>query len=78
MQFNHAGPILYSSGVTASLKYYTGVLGFNNPWHGGNPPAFCGVSKDGVEIFFCENGQGNRGRWLAVFVNDADQLYETI
>lgn len=78
MKFNHAVPILYSSGITASLDYYTSVLGFENRWDWGNPPSFGGVSKDGVEIFFCEHGQGNPGTWLSIFVKDVDRLYETI
>jgi catechol 2,3-dioxygenase-like lactoylglutathione lyase family enzyme/GNAT superfamily N-acetyltransferase len=78
MKFNHVTPILYSSSITASLDYYTQVLGFENRWDWGSPPTFGGVSKDGVEIFFCENGQGNPGTWLSVFVNDVDQLHETL
>lgn len=78
MKFNHVTPILYSSSITASLIYYTHVLGFENKWDRGDPPTFGGVSKDGVEIFFCENGQGNPGTWLSVFVNDVDTFCETI
>jgi len=78
MKFHHVTPILYCSNVVNSIRYYTEVLGFENSWDWGTPPTFGGVSKDGTEIFFCENGQGNPGTWLSIFVDNADELYETI
>ena len=70
MRYNHITPILYSSDVLKSIQYYTEVLGFENSWNWGTPPSFGGVSKSGLEIFFCENGQGNPGTWLSIFVED--------
>jgi GNAT superfamily N-acetyltransferase/catechol 2,3-dioxygenase-like lactoylglutathione lyase family enzyme len=78
MKFRHAVPILYSSNVLKSIHYYTEILGFENSWNWGTPPTFGGASKDGVEIFFCENGQGNPGTWLSVFVDNVDEFYTTI
>lgn len=78
MKFQHINPILYSSSVVNSIQYYTEVLGFENKWYWGHPPTFGGVSKNGVEIFFCKDGQGHPGTWLSIFVENVDELYETI
>ena len=78
MKFNHVTPILFSSSVVRSIQYYTEVLGFENKWYWGHPPTFGGVSKNGVEIFFCKEGQGQPGTWLSVFVENVDELYEQI
>jgi len=78
VKIHKAIPILYSSDVLRSLDYYTKVLGFENRWEWGLPPSFGGVSKDAIEIFFCKDGQGNPGTWLSVFVDNVDELYETI
>jgi N-acetylglutamate synthase-like GNAT family acetyltransferase/catechol 2,3-dioxygenase-like lactoylglutathione lyase family enzyme len=73
-----AVPILYSTDILKSLDYYTKVLGFENRWEWGHPPTFGGISKDAVEIFFCKDGQGNPGTWLSIFIDNVDELYETI
>ncbi len=78
MKFNHVTPILYSSSIVKSVQYYTEVLGFENKWYWGHPPTFGGVSKNGVEIFFCRDVQGQPGTWLSIFVENVDQLYEEI
>ena len=78
MKFEKSNPILFSRDVKQSLKYYTEVLGFNDSWEWGNPTDFGGVVKDDVEIFFCLNGQGNPGTWLAIIVDDVDAYYESI
>ncbi len=78
MIFKHAVPILYSADVLRSLTYYVEVLGFENKWEWENPPLFGGVSKDSVEIFFCEKAQGNPGTWLCVMVDNIDEFYETV
>ena len=78
MKFDKAIPILYSSNVAASIAYYTGVLEFEEKWGWEDPPTFGGVSKDCVEIFFCERGQGSPGTWLSLFVDDVDEYYDKI
>lgn len=78
MRFNTIVPILYSSNVTNSLNYYVDILGFENKWDWGNPPTFGGIYKNGIEIFFCENGQGHPGTWISIMVDDVDEYYETI
>ncbi|MFT3932775.1 MAG: GNAT family N-acetyltransferase [Chitinophagaceae bacterium] len=78
MKFRHINPILYASNVTKSINYYRDVLCFENHWLWGDPPTFGGVSKNGVEIFFCEKGQGNPGTWLSIFLDNVDEYYEKI
>src|ERR1700754_1327698 len=78
MSFQTIVPVLYSEDVRRSIKYYTEVLGFDCKWEWENPPTFGGVSRDGVEIFFCEKGQGNPGTWISVFMDNVDEYYETI
>ena len=78
MKFRHVTPILYATNVVESIRHYTTVLGFENSWDWGLPPTFGGVSKNGIEIFFCEKGQGNPGTWLSIFVDDVDAYYEEI
>ena len=78
MKFKNAVPILFSSDVARSLRYYIDVLGFEHKWEWGYPPTFGGVSKESVQIFFCENGQGNPGTWVSIFVDNVDGYYEQI
>jgi len=78
MKCKNVVPILYSANIITSLDYYTEILGFKNRWHWGNPPGFGGVSKDGVQIFFCEKGQGHPGTWLSILIDNVDEFYTTI
>ena len=78
MKFKDGIPILYSADVVRSINYYTKILGFENSWNWGSPPTFGGVSRDSVQIFFCEKGQGNPGTWLSVFVDNVDEFYEIL
>ena len=78
MKFEKSNPILFSRDIKKSLQYYTMVLGFEDSWEWGDPVDFGGVVKDDVEIFFCLNGQGNQGTWLAIIVEDVDVYYEMI
>lgn len=78
MKFEKSNPILYSKDVKESLKYYIDVLGFDDSWEWGDPTDFGGIVKDGVEIFFCLNGQGSPGTWIAILVDDVDEYYKVI
>jgi len=78
MQFQQSTPILYSENVRRSIDYYTQVLQFGNKWEWDDPPTFGGVSKDSVQLFFCEKGQGHPGTWIAIMVKNVDVYYETI
>jgi ribosomal protein S18 acetylase RimI-like enzyme/catechol 2,3-dioxygenase-like lactoylglutathione lyase family enzyme len=78
MQFKHSVPILYSENVRRSIDYYTQVLQFDSKWEWSDPPTFGGVSKELVQLFFCEKGQGNPGTWLAIMVKNVDDYYQHI
>lgn len=78
MKFEKSNPILYSTDVKRSIKYYTEVLAFEDAWEWGEPTDFGGIVKDGVEIFFCLNDQGSPGTWVAIIVDDVDAYYEII
>ncbi len=69
-------PILNVSDVSASIRYYRDMLGFSDSWSWQEPPTFGGVRHDGFEVQFCQNGQGNPGTWIAIWVDDVDRLYE--
>ncbi len=71
-------PILYVSDFEASLHFYTEKLGFVKEWDWGDPPGFGAVSRDGLEIFLCHQGQGHPGTWMSIFVRDVDALAEEL
>jgi catechol 2,3-dioxygenase-like lactoylglutathione lyase family enzyme len=78
MRFEKSNPILWSSDIRRSLKYYVDVLGFAESWEWGDPVDFGGVVKDDVEIFFCLNNQGSPGTWMAIMVEDVDAYHELV
>lgn len=78
MKFEKSNPILYSTDVKRSLKYYTEVLAFDDSWEWGEPTDFGGIVRDGVEIFFCLNDQGHPGTWVTIIVDDVDAYYQII
>lgn len=78
MKFDSIVPILYSTDVARSIKYYTEKLDFDTHWEWDEPPTFGGVNKGDFQIFFCKEGQGNPGTWLSIFVEDIDTFYEMV
>ena len=40
LKIHHVIPILCVANVTASIRYYTEVLGFERSWDWGDPPTF--------------------------------------
>jgi predicted enzyme related to lactoylglutathione lyase len=78
MKFEKSISILYSADIPKSLNYYIEQLGFDQKWEWDSPPTFGGVSKDEVEIFFSEKGQGNPATWLCVIVDNVDEYYQHI
>ena len=67
-------PILAVEDMDRSVRYYVGVLGFENaPW--GNAE-FTHVARDGRGIYLCRRGQGRPGAWVWVGVGDARALFE--
>ncbi len=76
MIFRSNIPVLYSENVRRSIDYYTKVLGFEHKWEWDDPPTFGGVSRDLVEIYFCEKSQGHPGTWVYLILDKVDELYE--
>jgi uncharacterized glyoxalase superfamily protein PhnB len=71
-------PILAVHNVEVSIAYYMEKLGFTRCWGWEEPPTFGGVSRDGIEIFFCKDCQGAAGTWMSIWVDDVDALYEDL
>jgi uncharacterized glyoxalase superfamily protein PhnB/N-acetylglutamate synthase-like GNAT family acetyltransferase len=78
LNFQSIIPILYSSDVVASIRYYTEVLGFKNSWTWDEPAGFGGVDLADVRIYFCKDGQGHPGTWLAINIDDVDAYHKLI
>ena len=71
-------PILYSDDVQRSITFYTEVLGFREHWIWDDTAGFGGVVNDKATIFFCKGDQGHKGTWLAINVDNVDEVYEAI
>lgn len=81
-------PIFLVKDVVKSAEYYRDVLGFRFDRYWGEPPCFCIVWRDAVEIFLKQpecpeqaaiqpNGSG--GAWDAyINVDSADALFEEL
>ncbi|TCO30464.1 glyoxalase/bleomycin resistance protein/dioxygenase superfamily protein [Kribbella steppae] len=72
----HINPILNVSDLQASITFYTEVLDFELLDTFGDPADFAIIRWDQEEIYLCENGQGQPGTWLALFVSEPAALYE--
>ncbi|MDP1911006.1 MAG: ankyrin repeat domain-containing protein, partial [Hyphomicrobium sp.] len=75
-RFSSAIPILNVKSVPAAMAYYIEKLGFKKHWDWGAPPTFGAVTRDEVELFLCQGGQGGPGTWVSIFVQDVDLLFE--
>jgi catechol 2,3-dioxygenase-like lactoylglutathione lyase family enzyme len=72
----HINPILNVSDLQASIRFYTEVLDFDLLDTFGDPADFGIVRWGEQEIYLCENGQGQPGTWLALFITEPAALYE--
>jgi uncharacterized glyoxalase superfamily protein PhnB len=75
-EFEGVVPILNVRDMAASMDYYVNKLGFEKLWDWGEPPNFGCVRRGKVQIFLCENCQGQPGTWMSIFLDDVDALYE--
>ena len=73
-QFGGAVPILSVRDLTATVRYYTDILGFKNAEWGND--SFTCVSRDRASIYICQGSQGQPGTWAWVGVEDVSLLYE--
>jgi predicted enzyme related to lactoylglutathione lyase len=60
--------------MSASVKYYVDVLGFQNADWGGD--GFTHVGRDRAGIYLCRVGQGQPGTWVWIGVEDVAALHE--
>lgn len=82
VQFSHAIPILCVNDVPASLRYYADALGFDQVWAWSDQKesfdeghaTFACVCRGGVTIFLCEQGQGQPGAWMSIFLDDLESF----
>jgi catechol 2,3-dioxygenase-like lactoylglutathione lyase family enzyme len=78
MHLVHINPILNVSDLQSSITFYTEVLDFTLLDTFGDPADFGIIRWDQHEIYLCENGQGQPGTWLALFVSQPAALYEQL
>ena len=62
--------------MQASLRFYVGVLSFENASWGNE--AFTSVRRDGAALYLCQGGQGRGGTWVWIGVEDVEQLHEEL
>jgi catechol 2,3-dioxygenase-like lactoylglutathione lyase family enzyme len=72
MSFEGVVPILRVADLTASIDYYTNILGFELQWQ--EPGVFASIIRDEVKVFLAQGDQGNPGSWIWIGVDDAEQL----
>ena len=72
VEFRDVNPILHVKDVEASIEHYTKVLGFTFNWRAS---VFASVYRGNVNIFLCEDEQGQSGTWVWIDVSDADALH---
>jgi catechol 2,3-dioxygenase-like lactoylglutathione lyase family enzyme len=74
-RFECIDPILRVEDMSASVRYYVEILGFEAAaWGDEN---FTHVERDGRGIYLCRGGQGHRGAWVWIGVGDVLPLFET-
>lgn len=70
--FHSATPILRVSDLSASLRYYTEVLGFTLDWEA---EGMLSVSRGDCSLMLSHGDQGQPGTWVWVGVGDAESLH---
>ena len=75
--FVGAAPILCVRNISAAVRYYVDVLGFETATWGDE--TFTSVNRDHAGIYLCVGEyQGRPGAWAFVSVGDADALYDEL
>jgi predicted lactoylglutathione lyase len=68
-------PILRVRDMSASLRYYVDMLGFQNAaW--GTDDFTCVTRENRAAIYLCRGDQGQPGTWVWIGADDVDSLYE--
>jgi predicted enzyme related to lactoylglutathione lyase len=76
VRFEGSQPILRVENMEASLRFYVGVLGFENASWGNE--AFTSVRRDGAALYLCRREQGRGRAWVWIGVEDVEQLHEEL
>ncbi len=74
MPFECINPILRVGNMAAALRFYVGILGFENASWGTDD--FTSINRDGQGIYLCRGGQGQGRAWVWIGVEDVEPLYE--
>lgn len=74
VRFENSQPILRVENMAASLRFYVGLLGFQNASWGSED--FTSVNRDQAGIYLCRGGQGAGGAWIWIGVEDVAKLRE--
>ena len=80
--FNWITPVLNVKNVATSLYHYEQVLGFDVSWRWSDgdasdespQPSFACVTRGEINIFLCDQGQGQAGAWLCLNVASIAEL----
>jgi catechol 2,3-dioxygenase-like lactoylglutathione lyase family enzyme len=74
VRFEGSQPILRVENMQASLRFYVGLLGFEDVSWGTDD--FTSVSRDRAAIYLCRGGQGRGRAWVWIGVEDVEKLHE--
>jgi catechol 2,3-dioxygenase-like lactoylglutathione lyase family enzyme len=74
VHFENSQPILRIQSMSASLKFYVDLLGFENVSWGTND--FTSVSRDRAALYLCRGDQGRGGAWVWIGVEDVARLHD--
>lgn len=75
-RFECADPILRVEDMSAAVRYYVDVLGFEQAGWGDDN--FTCVSRDGAGIYLSRGAQGHTGSWVWIGVGDVEELYDEL
>jgi uncharacterized glyoxalase superfamily protein PhnB len=75
-RFECANPILRVEEMSAAVRYYVDVLGFEEASWGDE--YFTCVNRDKAGIYLSKGGQGHTGSWVWIGVEDVEELYEEL
>jgi catechol 2,3-dioxygenase-like lactoylglutathione lyase family enzyme len=77
VQLEGIQPILRVENMEASLRFYSGVLGFKNAQWGTDD--FTSINHPGGgAIYLCRGDQGLGGAWLWIGVDDVGKLHDEL
>jgi len=78
VELGRVTPIFRVSDLTASLDYYTRVLGFTLNWRDDDGNAFASVTRGRCDLFLSVGDQGHPGSWVWIAASDADAVHEEL